>query len=62
MKIYSCSICHKVIAPESAIRLNKQLYNRKKYKQFTTEVNYDFCSDCYNKFERWINKHNGETK
>lgn len=58
-KIYKCCICHQALNYKP-IRLVKQKYGIGKYKQYANEENYDFCKECYKKFNRWILKHEKE--
>ena len=61
-KIYSCCICHKELE-EKPIRLTEQRYSIGNYKQYAPVKNYDFCKDCFRKFNAWIIKHKeGENK
>lgn len=60
MKIYKCVICHKILK-DKPIRLCKQIYNAGKYKQYSPVENFDFCIECFKKFEKWIFK-NKENK
>lgn len=55
-KIYSCCICHKVLE-DKPIRLTKEEYGAGKYNQYSPVANYDFCKECYKKFDNWIKKH-----
>ena len=57
-KIYKCCICHKQLE-EIPIRLVKQKFDNtyKSYGRYKNIVNYDFCSDCYKKFNMWICTH-----
>ena len=57
--IYKCSICHKQLENKETIRLAKQLYGISYVGGHQTVSKYDFCKDCYRKFEVWIRKHNG---
>ena len=56
-KIYKCCICHRRIKKEHTIRLVEQKYGAGKYTQFYQTTRYDFCKDCYSKFNKWILKH-----
>lgn len=60
-KIYKCCICHKVLEEYKPIRLVKQRYfNDRAYGQYKNMANYDFCKECYKRFNAWIRKHNEE--
>ena len=52
-KIYKCCICHKILN-KKPIRLVKQLHNGRIYKNI---FNYDFCNNCYLKFNYWVKKY-----
>lgn len=58
IKYYECDICHRVIDYKPT-RLVKQKYgfNPQYPSQYTMICNYNFCDDCYQIFQRWINKH-----
>lgn len=45
------------IEKENATRLTKQKFHAGRYYHFSPVGNYNFCSDCYKKFDRWIKKH-----
>lgn len=61
IKEYSCCICHKKLK-DKPIRLTKKEYGIGRYKQYSPVANYDFCKECYRKFNNWIVKHKeGET-
>lgn len=60
-KIYECCICHKILEIKP-IRLVKQIYGAGNYNQYYPVSNYDFCEDCYKKFNNWINKHRRENE
>lgn len=59
-KIYECCICHRILTKSRPIRLVKQLYGKGNYKQYAYDSKYDFCTDCYRKFDAWIYKHSRE--
>lgn len=59
-KVYECCICHRILTKTKPVRLVKQVYGKGNYKQYGYVNNYDFCSDCYKKFDAWINKYNKE--
>ena len=61
-KVYKCCICHGVLVDTKPIRLVKQIYGAGNYKQYTGVENFDFCIECYKKFENWIKKHKEEVK
>lgn len=58
---YKCCICKKKICYKP-IRLVKQLHglNPRYPSQYYQDVSYNFCKDCYKKFDNWINKYKGE--
>jgi len=56
-KVYKCCICHKELEEYKPIRLVKQLYGIGTYKQYANVRHYDFCKECYRKFNNWIRKH-----
>lgn len=56
-KIYKCCICHNVLDEYRPIRLVKQNWEFKGYGLYRNKANYDFCIDCYKKFNNWIKKH-----
>ena len=58
LKRYSCCICHKELINYKPIRLVKQVHDEKvPYGTYHNIKNYDFCKECYNKFNNWIIKH-----
>lgn len=61
VKVYECCICHTVLEDYKPIRLVKQKYDYKRgYGQYTNRANYDFCINCYKRFNSWIRKHTKE--
>lgn len=62
-KVFKCCICHKVLEEYKPIRLVKQkFYNPMGvYGQYKHICNYDFCIDCYKRFNAWIRKHSEES-
>ena len=60
LKIYECCICHTILKDYKPIRLVKQKYEVRGYGQYRNKKNYDFCTECYKKFNGWIHKHNKE--
>lgn len=60
-KVYSCCICHEVLKDYKPVRLVKQLYGASGYNQYGPVKNYDFCKNCYRKFESWVKKHSVES-
>ena len=56
-KVYECCICHQVL-DYKPIRLVKQKFieGRYAYGAYQNKHNYDFCDECYKKFNGWINK------
>ena len=62
VKVYECCICHTILEDYKPIRLVKQKYipNLRGYGGYQNKKNYDFCTDCYKKFNSWIRKHNKE--
>ena len=60
-KVYKCCICHNVLTEYKPIRLVKQKYGyRGTWGRYTNCANYDFCIDCYKRFNHWIRKHKEE--
>ena len=57
IKYYECDICH-VKVDYKPTRLVKQRYgiNPTYPSQYAMICNYNFCDNCYKKFQRWINK------
>lgn len=55
-KIYKCCICHSVLEEYKPIRLVKQRWDTTR-NVYRNRANYDFCIDCYKKFNNWIKKH-----
>ena len=61
LKRYSCCICHKELINYKPIRLVKQVHDEKNlYGAYHNIKNYDFCKECYLKFNHWIKKHEKE--
>lgn len=59
LKRYSCCICHKELTNYKPIRLVKQVHDEKvPYGKYHNMKNYDFCKECYARFNHWIKKHN----
>ena len=58
IKYYECDICHCIIDYKPT-RLVKQRYgfNPEYPSQYSMICNYNFCDNCYKKFQNWINKH-----
>lgn len=52
---YKCCICHKELERFNVIRLVEQTYDDNRFKN--TGHNYDYCTDCYKIFSKWIKKH-----
>lgn len=63
-KVYECCICHKTLEDYKPIRLVKQKWRGRepRYNQYYNMENYDFCNECFKRFNNWINKHNKEDK
>ena len=55
--IYKCCICHKILENKDTIRLAKQLYGLSYVGGHQTVKKYDFCRECYKRFEFWLKKH-----
>lgn len=62
LKIYECCICHKILTEYKPIRLVRQKYGKGNYKQYANVCNYDFCINCYKRFNSWIMKNKREEK
>lgn len=58
--MYKCSICHKILENKETIRLAKQLYGISYAGGHYTVEKYDFCKECYKKFNKWLIKHREE--
>lgn len=55
-KIYKCCKCGKILEEYKPIRLVKQQYNLKPYKQYVPVEHYDFCKRCFAVIDKWIKK------
>lgn len=56
-KIYKCCICHNEL-DYKPIRLVKQINdNKETYSAYHNKANYDFCKECYKRFNNWLIKH-----
>lgn len=55
--VYKCSICHKDLKNIETIRLAKQLYGVSYVGGHQTVKRYDFCKECYRKYDAWLRKH-----
>lgn len=56
-KEYKCCMCHKVLN-KKPIRLVKQVYDGKEfYGRYLNMHNYDFCTECYKIFDKWVNSY-----
>lgn len=60
-KVFKCCICHKVLEEYKPIRLVKQKCKMGLYENYKHICNYDFCIDCYKRFNAWIRKHSEES-
>lgn len=58
IKYYECCICHKKVNYKPT-RLVKQRYgvNTNYPSQYSMICNYNFCDECFKKFQNWVNKH-----
>ena len=56
---YKCCVCKKIIDYKPT-RLVKQLYGiHPHYKsQYNQSCVYNFCDECYKKFDNWVNRRN----
>lgn len=54
---YKCQICKKTL-DYKPVRLVKQLYGiHPRYSsQYYQDTYYNFCYDCYKKFDNWVNR------
>ena len=60
---YKCCICRRTI-DYKPMRLVKQEYGvDKRYpSQYTFIRNYNFCVNCYQKFDNWVNRRKKDEK
>lgn len=59
-RIYECCICHKILTEYKPIRLTKELYGLHYRGGHYPVKHYDFCKECYSKFDYWVKKHEKE--
>ena len=54
---YKCQICKKTL-DYKPVRLVKQLYgiHPRYLSQYYQDTYYNFCYDCYKKFDNWVNR------
>lgn len=60
VKIYECCICHRILENVTTIRLQKCLYGAGRTSGHYPVAHYDFCKRCYEKINKWIEKHKEE--
>jgi len=56
MEISYCSLCGKSIQRYKPTRLYKYEYQTSHYKQYSPTEHWNFCTLCYRKFEKWLEK------
>lgn len=53
-----CIICHKEIIRYKPTRLYRFEYGNKPYKQYKAIEHWDFCNNCFKRFQLWLYKNN----